>query len=40
MAFTYGCMGWMQALAGMIAYFIVMNDYGFMPKALFFINLQ
>jgi hypothetical protein len=39
MSFTYGQLGWMQALAGMIAYFIVMNDYGFKPGTLFFLNL-
>src|SRR5438105_5239956 len=29
----------MQALSGMVVYFIVMNDYGFKPSTLLFLNL-
>jgi hypothetical protein len=29
----------MQALSGMVVYFIVMNDYGFKPATLLFLNL-
>ena len=38
MSYTYLQVGWMQALSGMIVYFIVMNDYGFKPHTLLFIN--
>lgn len=40
MSFTYLQIGWMQALSGMIVYFIVMNDYGFKPSTLFGLNLK
>jgi hypothetical protein len=30
----------MQALSGMVVYFIVMNDYGFKPGTLMGLNLQ
>lgn len=30
----------MQALSGMVVYFVVMNDYGFKPSTLFFLNLK
>jgi len=39
MSFTYLQIGWMQALSGMLVYFIVMNDYGFKPQTLLFLNL-
>jgi sodium/potassium-transporting ATPase subunit alpha len=39
MAFTYGEIGWMQGLSGMIVYFIVMNDYGFKPLTLVYLSL-
>ena len=39
MSFTYLQIGWMQALSGMLVYFIVMNDYGFKPSTLLFLNL-
>jgi hypothetical protein len=38
MSFTYGEIGWIQALSGMVVYFIVMNDYGFKPLTIVFIN--
>ena len=39
MSFTYLQIGWMQALSGMVVYFIVMNDYGFKPYTLLGMNL-
>lgn len=39
MSFTYLQIGWMQALSGMLVYFIVMNDYGFKPWTLIGLNL-
>jgi len=30
----------MQALSGMVVYFVVMNDYGFKPHSLIFLNRQ
>lgn len=40
MSFTYLQIGWMQALSGMLVYFIVMNDYGFKPWTLVWLNLK
>ena len=40
MSFTYLQIGWMQALSGMLVYFIVMNDYGFKPWTLIGLNLK
>lgn len=40
MSFTYLQIGWMQALSGMVVYFIVMNDYGFKPGTLMGMNLK
>ena len=38
MSYTYLQIGWMQALSGMVVYFIIMNDYGFKPHMLVLIN--
>jgi hypothetical protein len=40
MSFTYGLMGWIQGLTGIIVYFIVLNDYGIKPLTLIFLNLK
>jgi sodium/potassium-transporting ATPase subunit alpha len=40
MSFTYLQIGWMQALSGMVVYFIVMNDYGFKPGTCLGLNLK
>ena len=38
MSYCYGQIGWIQSLSGMLCYFIFMNDYGFKPHTLPFIN--
>jgi sodium/potassium-transporting ATPase subunit alpha len=40
LGFCYGQTGAIQACAGMFTYFFVMNDYGFKPLTLFFLNNQ
>jgi len=39
MSFTYLQIGFMQTLSCMLCYFIVLNDYGFKPSMLLFINM-
>lgn len=40
LGFCYGNTGSMQAVAGMYTYFYVMNDYGFRPDCLLFLNSE
>lgn len=40
LGFCYGQTGIMQGFAGMFVYFYVMNDYGFIPLTLLFLNGQ
>lgn len=40
LGFCYGQTGISQGLAGMFVYFYVMNDYGFAPATLLFLNNQ
>jgi hypothetical protein len=36
MAQAYGYMGWTQFWGGMFAYYVVSNDFGFLPSDLQF----
>lgn len=39
MSWTYLQIGWMQALSGMLTYFVVLNANGFKPLTLLQLNL-